>query len=488
MNRITYNPLIICCFLFLFGVTACVKNNATGNRQLVILSQEKENNIGAREHPKVIKAFGGIYNNKILQNYIDRIGKKVALNSEFPNIRWTFTILDTPLVNAFALPGGYIYITRGLLSLANDEAEVASVLGHEIGHVTARHTAERHAKSTFSNIGLEVLDIIVGQPIVSNLANIGLQGVLSSFSRSQELEADKLGIRYIRKSHYDPYGSVRFLKRLDSLVKISSENNKNFINSIFATHPKTLDRAEYTKFLSDNSGDNLNNKNRENYLNAIDRMVYGESSKHGVVKNNQFLHLDLNFTFSVPAGYSLVNNDNAVISHNSDNEVVVIFDGMNNDEGITLREIIEANVGRSRIINYEELSINNRLAISVEDRNLVNYNGSKFYRKVFLIKWNEAKVWRFSILITPNLKNKYTLESDSIPKSLNSLSIKEKKLAQPKYIKILKVEVSDTIEYMSQQMAVLKNKKELFCLINGLECNDEDNALKNGSLIKMISD
>ena len=488
MYRIIYNPVLICCFIFLLTVISCVKNDATGNRQLVILSQEEENNIGAREHPKVIKAFGGVYNNKIVQNYIDSIGKKVALNSELPNIRWTFTILDTPIVNAFALPGGYIYITRGLLSLANDEAEVASVLGHEIGHVTARHTAERHAKATFSNIGLQVLDIIVGQPIVSNLANIGLQGVLSSFSRSQELEADKLGIRYIRKSQYDPYGSVRFLKRLDSLVKISSEDNKNFINSIFATHPKTLDRAEYTKFLSDNSSDNKISKNRENYLNAIDGMIYGDSSKHGLVKNNQFLHLDLNFTFSVPEGYSLINKDNAVISHNSDNDVVVIFDGMNNEEGITLREIIEANIGRSRIINYEELLINNRLAISVEDKNLVNYNGSKFYRKFFLIKWNEVQVWRFSILIAPNLKNRYTLESDSIPKSLNSLSVKEIKLAQPKYIKILKVEESDTIELLSKQMAVLKNKKELFCLINGLDCNDEDKALINGSLIKMIFD
>ena len=160
----------------------CAQNIATGDRQLVILSQDEENNIGAREHPNIIKSFGGIYEDAVLQEYINKIGNKVGSNTEFPKIRWTFTILDTPLVNAFALPGGYIYLTRGLLSLANDEAEIASVLGHEIAHVTARHTAERHAKATFSNIGLEILDLVVGQPIVSNLINIVMQGVMSSFS------------------------------------------------------------------------------------------------------------------------------------------------------------------------------------------------------------------------------------------------------------------------------------------------------------------
>ena len=214
-----YIKIFILCLLI---VTGCAQNKATGDRQLVILSQDEENNIGAREHPKIIKAFGGIYEDKNLQEYINNIGNRLASNSELPDIRWTFTILDSPVVNAFALPGGYIYVTRGLISLANDESEIASVIGHEIAHVTARHTAERHAKATISGLGLEILDIIIGRPIVSNLANIGVQGILSSFSRSQELEADKLGIRYIKKSNYDTEGSTRFLSRLDVLTKISN--------------------------------------------------------------------------------------------------------------------------------------------------------------------------------------------------------------------------------------------------------------------------
>lgn len=478
-----YIKIFILCLLI---VTGCVQNKATGDRQLVILSQDEENNIGAREHPKIIKAFGGIYEDKNLQEYINNIGNRLAANSELPDIRWTFTILDSPVVNAFALPGGYIYVTRGLISLANDESEIASVIGHEIAHVTARHTAERHAKATISGLGLEILDIVIGRPIVSNLANIGMQGILSSFSRSQELEADKLGIRYIKKSNYDTEGSTRFLSRLDVLTKISNEKNSNLINSIFATHPKTLDRVQYSKTLATNlSSDVLRNK--EKFLFAIDNMVYGDSSKHGVIRDNLFLHLDLNFKFEVPKDYKIDNQENAVISNNKDNTVIVIFDGLINQESISLIEIVEANIGRSRLYNYDEFLINNRVAISVEDKSLVNYNGAKYNRKVYLIAWNNKRVWRFTVLSAPNLLDNSILEAENIVMSFDSLSNYDRKIAQPSRIKIIKVLEGDTINSLSQNMAVSKNKKELFCVLNGIDCSSENASLSIGEPIKMIS-
>ena len=478
-----YIKIFILCLLIVSG---CVQNKATGDRQLVILSQDEENNIGAREHPKIIKAFGGIYEDKNLQEYINNIGNRLASNSELPDIRWTFTILDSPVVNAFALPGGYIYVTRGLISLANDESEIASVIGHEIAHVTARHTAERHAKATISGLGLEILDIVIGRPIVSNLANIGMQGILSSFSRSQELEADKLGIRYIKKSNYDTEGSTRFLSRLDVLTKISNEKNSNLINSIFATHPKTLDRVQYSKTLATNlSSDVMRNKAK--FLFAIDNMVYGDSSKHGVIRDNLFLHLDLNFKFEVPKDYKIDNQENAVISNNKDNTVVIIFDGLINQESISLIEIVEANIGRSRLYNYDEFLINNRVAISVEDKSLVNYNGAKYSRKVYLIAWNNTRVWRFTVLSAPNLLDNSILEAENIVMSFDSLSNYDRKIAQPSRIKIIKVLEGDTINSLSQNMAVSKNKKELFCVLNGIDCSSENASLSIGEPIKMIS-
>ena len=217
-------------------------------------------------------------------------------------------------------------ISRGLLSLANDEAELASVLGHEIAHITARHTAQRHAKATLSEIGLNILDLLVGQPVVSNVASIGTRGILASFSRAEEIEADFLGMKYAVKAGYDQNASQRFLARLGYLSDLSSENNKNLINSIFSTHPRTKERVENIKQNPvDYHSESLTN--RKKYLAVINNITYGEGSKNGIIKNNKFLHIPLNIAFSVPKNFEIENRDNAVIARSEYNESVLIFDG-----------------------------------------------------------------------------------------------------------------------------------------------------------------
>jgi predicted Zn-dependent protease len=463
--------------------TNCAKNDATGERQLVILSAEQEKDIGAKEHPKIIKSFGGIYNNKILQGYITGLGKKIASKSEMPDIRWTFTILDSPIVNAFALPGGYVYITRGLLSLANDEAEIASVLGHEIAHVTARHSAQRHAKTTFSNLGLDILSIVVGQPVITNAANIGIQGVLSAFSRSEELEADKLGIKYVLKSDYDPAGSYRFLKRLAQLTKIMSKNEVGFLSSIFSTHPKTFERVRASKdYIIDN---NTKIKNRKAYLNAINGIIYGDNAQHGIIKENNFYHIGLNFSFNAPNYFKLKNNTNSVIIFNENKEVVVIFDGLLNSEHLSLLEIAESHYLRSNIRSYQELNINNKTSVVFDEKDHILYDGKKYYRKTYMISWEDNRVWRFSILINPKNKNKYIIDAENIALSIHELSQEEKILGRPKFINIIKTKKGDTLQFLADQMALNKNKIEIFKIINGLNLDDNE-PLEEGALIKMI--
>jgi len=469
--------------VFFIIVSGCARNIATGERQLVILSSEEENNIGAREHPNIIKSFGGIYDNQELREYVSNLGNKIALNSEMPDIRWTFTVLDNPLVNAFALPGGYIYVTRGLLSLANDESEIASVLGHEIAHVTARHTAQRHAKSTLSNVGLDILNIVVGQPIITNATNIGLQGVLSAFSRSEELEADKLGIRYIIKSKYDPYGSYRFLNRLNELTKISSKNDGDIIRSIFATHPKTTDRMKASKaYINNSSADIIN---RDVFLNAIDGMIYGNNSQHGIVKNNNFYHLELNFSFNTPKNYKIKNNNNNVITFNKNKEVIVIFDGLLNKEKLSLLEIAESNYLRSNITAYEEVIIDNKNAILFKENKLIKYEGTQYNRKTYLIDWTNDRVWRFSILLKPQSKTDYEIQADKIARSIHELSEEERILGRPKFISIYKTKKGDTASKLANQMAVEKNKLKILQIMNGLNMDSEE-ILPEGTLLKII--
>ena len=470
-------------FVLLVVIFGCAKNTATGERQLVILSIEEENNIGAREHPNIVKSFGGIYDNQVLKTYVNNLGNKIAANSEMPNIRWTFTILDNPLVNAFALPGGYVYVTRGLLSLANDEAEIASVLGHEIAHVTARHTAQRHAKSTLSSVGLDILSIVVGQPIITNAASVGLQGVLSAFSRSEELEADRLGIRYINKAKYDPGGSYRFLDRLNQLTKVSSKNDSDIISSIFATHPKPIDRIKVSKESIKSNSENI--INRKYFLGAIDGMVYGENSQHGIIKDNNFYHLDLNFSFKAPKNYKINNNNNNIIAFNKNKEVVAIFDGLLNNEKLSLIEIAESKYLRSNIISYKEISIANKIAIVFEEKKAIKFEGKEYFRKTYLINWNNNRIWRFSLLINPQLKMKYENEADEIAKSIHELSEEEKILGRPKFISIYQTQEGDTASELAKKMALEKNQLEIFLIMNGLNL-DGNEIIPEGTLIKMI--
>ena len=470
-------------FIFL-SIGSCVKNNATGERQLVILSEAEENNIGAKEHPKIIKSFGGIYQNKELQEYIRNIGNKITAKAGIPNTRWTFTILDSPIVNAFALPGGYVYVTRGLLALANDEAEIASVIGHEIAHVTARHTAQRHAKSALSGIGLDLLSIVVGQPIITNLASIGVQGVLSSFSRSEELEADELGVQYILKAKYDPEGSYRFLSRLDKLTKISSENEQTAISSIFSTHPKTTDRIKISKEIIPS---NLSYKNyRKKYLSAINNMVYGDNASQGIVKNYQFFHLELDFSFNIPKRYKVFNNDNSIILFTKTKDEIIIFDGLDSQPGMLLIELAESIYNRSDIRGFKEIEINDKLAIYFDEKPIIKYEGRDYNRRTYLINWRNNRIWRFSLLINPSSKDINFEKGDLIASSLHNLTEEEKILGKPKYIKIIETKLNDTPAILSTKMGIKDKKLEYFCILNGIDLDKSKETLEQGALIKMI--
>jgi predicted Zn-dependent protease len=206
---------------------ACSTNPATGKQSFTaFMSVEKEKEVGATEHLKVIERFGGIYQDNKLSYYVARIGAKLVKFSELPNLEYTFTILNDEKVNAFALPGGYVYVTRGLLAIVADEAEMAGVLAHEIGHITARHSSQRYSVTKATNIGLQLLGAIgsiAGAPTGANqLASLGGQAALKSYSREQELEADMLGVRYLSRAGYNPNAMTSFFQKLKAHSKLEA--------------------------------------------------------------------------------------------------------------------------------------------------------------------------------------------------------------------------------------------------------------------------
>ena len=205
-------------------ISACTTNPATGERQFTgLMSEDKENQVGSQQHPQILASFGGEYNNAKLQNYMTQIGQRVSRDTERPDVDYKFFLLDTPVLNAFAVPGGYIYATRGLMAAANSEAELAAVLAHEVAHITGRHSAERYSRGVLTSLGATVAAAAIGSPAVSRAIGIGANLYTSSYSRGQESEADKLGVRYLQQSGYDTQAMAGFLGQLEAESNLQNQ-------------------------------------------------------------------------------------------------------------------------------------------------------------------------------------------------------------------------------------------------------------------------
>ena len=265
----------------------CDVNPATGDQQFTaFMPPEEERRIGAQEHPRLVSAFGGLYDDPALQRYVASLGRRLQQSSEQPEPPFTFVILDSPGANAFALPGGYIHVTRGLMALANDEAELAGVIAHEIGHVTARHGSERYSHGVVAGLGAALLGAVIDSETVTDFAQLAAGAYVQGYSRSQELEADMLGVRYLSRSGFDATAMSSFLETMgaDSALarEMAGARGEGATGGLFASHPRTADRvrkaAEAAKALFGG------NRGRDTYLRRIDGMIYGDSPEDGFVR------------------------------------------------------------------------------------------------------------------------------------------------------------------------------------------------------------
>ncbi|MEO1000736.1 MAG: M48 family metalloprotease, partial [Pseudomonadota bacterium] len=302
----------------------------------------REQSIGDQEHPRVLATFGGAYENRRVQAYVDRIGRRLVGATEQPNARWTFTVLNTPQVNAFALPGGYVYVTRGLLALAGSEAEVAGVIGHEIAHVTAGHGLARRRQATRASIGAlgaAIAGAVIGGEAGAALARagaVGAQGYIAQYSQANEFEADELGVVYIARSGYDPLAQADFLETLGAQSALDGrlsgrEYNPNRVD-FFATHPANADRVRRaTNVAAVQGGLNGAERGVETHLAAIDGMLYGDAPEQGFVRGRTFSHPELLFTYSVPQGFTILNSTTRVTAFGPGGSQMVL-DGAR-DEG-----------------------------------------------------------------------------------------------------------------------------------------------------------
>jgi predicted Zn-dependent protease len=304
------------------AAAACAVNPVTGKKQLSLMSEEDEIAIGSKSDPQIVAEFG-LYDDPKVAAYVDRVGQKMAGLSHRPSLKWTFRVLDSPVINAFALPGGYCYITRGILAHMNNEAELAVVVGHEIGHVTARHGASQQTRQTLAGLGLGLGSIL--SPQVARYGQVAQQALglmFLKYGRDDENQSDDLGVEYSMRAGYDATAGSHFFEVLDRQQKESGQSLPSWASS----HPAPADRVEHTQKLAAErkpQHPDATKVGEAEHKQIIDGIVYGDDPRQGFMQGDTFLHPQLGFQLSVPSGWKTQNTPSAFMTGSPDQKAVL---------------------------------------------------------------------------------------------------------------------------------------------------------------------
>jgi len=488
--------LKICTILLCMGMalSGCSSNPATGKHSFTgFMSPEKEIAVGTKEHPKMVKQFGGIYPDKTVSKFVRDLGLSLAKSSEKPNLPWTFTVLNDSIVNAFALPGGYVYVTRGLLALASDKAELAGVLSHEIGHVTARHTAQRYSSTVAANIGVNVIGVLsqvagLGR-VGGDLASLGANVALKSYSRDQEFESDKLGVRYMTRLGYDPQAMVSFFEKLKKNQIIEAENAGRDVGSvdktgIFATHPRTADRIEQAIELTKSKNKKIGKRDAKDYLDHIDGLAFGDEASQGLVRGNMFIHPEMGVRFEVPDGFEIKNTPTAVVATDKSGAEIRFFGAPTKDvnaAGGMERYFVYKWGSGMDMSNMEKIDINGMRAITAETTIWTGLSNTIFRRVI--VEKDKNTYWRLEFKIPPNENTRLRDLLRRTTYSLRSPTDDELRKNSGWHVRVVKVGAGVTYDNLVNSMAVSNHKSEWFQALNNLTSTD---SLTSGMMVKVI--
>jgi predicted Zn-dependent protease len=475
-----------------------VVNPATGESQYTTLSPEDERQIGAQQHPQILQEFGGAYDDAALQAYVEEVGGRLGAVSDLPEDDFTFTILNSEVVNAFALPGGYVYVSRGLLALAENEAELAGVLGHEIGHVTARHAAQRQTQATgagilatLGTIGAAILGGQVAGEIAQQVAGAGAEAYVAGYSRDQELEADTLGIRYMARAGYDPQAMATFLRKLDGQAELERRlrgEAGDAGQSWFATHPRTLDRVQ--RAIEEVGAPAEHGRlERDAYLAQIDGLIYGEDPSEGFVRGHSFVHPDLDFAFEAPEGFRLQNTPSAVLGRDSRGRIM-IFSGANL-EGDSLESYV-ADRGLRQVAGILKARVSQPSNVrSFTVRGMPAASSSAIIatpqtRAALGLAAVQAKdrAYQFIFISPDGMDAAQGAAYQSAVESFRRLSPDEAAAATPLRIRIVRLDQDAGVERLGQRMEVDAAPVELFEILNA---GAVAQGLPSGEEVKLVT-
>lgn len=434
-----------------------------------------------KEHRRLVASFGGEYRVPKVQAQLNAIAERLRLVSDRPNEPYRIIVLNSATVNAFALPNGYVYLTRGLLALANDTAEVASVVAHEIAHVTARHAMARAELESRSVLVSRVMAEVLDNPGAGQLMRDQSRVAFASFSRQQEIDADELGVRAIAKAGFEAHGATRFLIALDRSSRMRQDiagGGKDDKTDILATHPQTPERiAKALAVAREFGAPGIGEADRGKWLQAIEGTTYGDDPMQGVVRGRQYFHPRLRFTLAAPEGFVLENTAQAVLGVTAGAQEAFRLDSNRVDPAKPLTALLTENPIESiGITDIREFQINQLPAATGIAK------GQDWSFRVVLVRSGDV-VYRLIFAaqgITPAQDQKF-LEAAS---SFRKMTDDEAKDIQPQRIRLVTARAGDRPEdIVASHMAGISQGLERFYVLNGL---GPDDGLQPGALYKVI--
>ncbi len=434
-----------------------------------------------REHQRILAAYNGAYDDPKLEALVHNAVEKLVAASERPDQRYRITILNSPAINAFALPSGQLYVTRGLIALANDSSELASVLSHEMAHVIAQHAEMREDRARRVALVTRVFDNLGSDPEMSALALAKSKIALASFSRAQEFEADGIGVGIAARAGYDPYGAARFLASMGRNAELKPPTQAHIdprAPDFLSSHPATPERvknaqANARQFTAPGgSGE----RDRAAYLGALDGLVYGEDPSEGFVRGRRFLHPKLGFTFLAPEGFALDNTAQAVLGVKEGGGQALRLDVVR----VPAEQMLPAYLNSGWIENIdskstEELTINGFPAATATAK------GDQWGFRLFAVRFG-SDVYRF-IFATKRMTPEIDHSFREAVASFRRMSIAESNAAKPLRLKLVTVEPGDTVERLAGRVATPDHPAERFRVLNGLAPTDR---ARPGEQVKIV--
>jgi len=462
--------LVFLVLILVFWTSSCAIDPVTGKHELMLISESQEIELGRQTDIKVVREYG-IYDDPELTAYLDNLCQQVAKVSHRPNLSYECKIVDSTVINAFAVPGGYIYFTRGIMAYLNNEAELVGVMGHELGHVTARHSAEQISRTQLAQAGLG-LTFGLSETLrgFSDVVQFGVGMMFLKFSRYNERESDDLGVEYSSNLGYDAIQMANFFQTLD---RMQPSSDRSGLPEWFSTHPNPADRDNTVRRKAKEWQEQLGLRNpkvnRTSYLKMIDGVVFGEDPRQGFVEDSAFYHPGLRFVFPIPAGWELKNTHVLVQIVSPKKDAIILFTlaPAGSPEEAARKFVSESGAG---VVESGGRRVNGLPAYRLISQ-LRSQQGTIYLLSYFIQK--NTRVYVFHGLTSANLFNNYHSSFEGTMEQFKELRDPSKLKVEPARIRIRSVQRAGSLRQVLQAFGVPEGNMEKMALLNGMRLTDQ---------------